>query len=849
MTGLERGHDNRYLRRSLVNGSFQESFNALVTSNGTTVTLTLTNTGGDNFLTMSFSDAISQFDVTSATIALTAGSDSSPTVNYIYVLQSDKTQMTKSTSDWPTAEHIKIAYLLVQSATGVQTDSGAYVNHNWNDHLQDTNNIGHIIHLGERERATAAQWFKGVSGNGTDGYLTPTAGNVELKLTSGVIYQMHRHDFPAFDTSSGNEVLVKNWSGDAFHRITNLYDITADSTGATIGNNKYFNLILWGVGNEENTFHPMMVNLPGGFYNTQAAAEQDIDAVDDFIIPREFDLDSTTGFLIARITIQMKTGGGTWVVKSTVDLRGNTPNTASGGVGSVISEFHDNAFIIVDEADESKELAFDVGTNVSTGTTRTLKIADENGTIAIAEGAYHDGFSDFVANEHIDHSGVSITAGSGISGGGDLTTTRTLDLDINSLSVATIAAGDFVPFWDITATATNKKVTFANFEGTLDHGNLAGLADDDHTQYILVGGTRAFTGEQSMGTNKLTNVLDPTANQDVATKKYVDDNDFWDRTGTILSPKTAGDDISLQFGDFVSEQNPDAVNAIRMKATSSDADIVIGDGTGYFNVWNVTDANPTDNIFNVRNNGDVVITGHLDMSTNKILNVVDPTSNQEAATKKYVDDKNVETFPTAIADKNIPYSNGTVLVSSANFVFDDGVDPGKLGIGIGIPTDTLDVNGGARIRTNLGIGAVGNSAIWIEQSNPILQWINTAGTVGKKGIRLAYDNDRLTFQRTNDTGTFEANYLALDQDTGRMSLGTLNTTAMMSIDQSDGSAAIPVLFLDQGDPSEEMIEFATTIGTGNAIEAVGGKSLTTTHFIKVTIPGGLTRYIPVGTIA
>lgn len=47
-------------------------------------------------------------------------------------------------------------------------------------------------------------------------------------------------------------------------------------------------------------------------------------------------------------------------------------------------------------------------------------------------------------------------------------------------------------------------------EGAIDHGSLAGLADDDHTQYILVAGTRAFTGDQSMGSNNLTNVADPT---------------------------------------------------------------------------------------------------------------------------------------------------------------------------------------------------------------------------------------------------------------------------------------------------------------------------------------------------
>src|SRR3990167_5475796 len=33
----------------------------------------------------------------------------------------------------------------------------------------------------------------------------------------------------------------------------------------------------------------------------------------------------------------------------------------------------------------------------------------------------------------------------------------------------------------------------------VDHGGLGGLADDDHTQYIRVDGTRAFLGSQSLG--------------------------------------------------------------------------------------------------------------------------------------------------------------------------------------------------------------------------------------------------------------------------------------------------------------------------------------------------------------
>ncbi len=76
-----------------------------------------------------------------------------------------------------------------------------------------------------------------------------------------------------------------------------------------------------------------------------------------------------------------------------------------------------------------------------------------------------------------------------------------------------------------------------------------------------------------------------------------------------------------------------------------------------------------------------------------------------------------------------------------------------------------------------------------------------------------------------------------------------NPSAQLHVNQSGAVAAQPPLLLNQVDVSEEMMELTTTIGVGNAIEAVGVKTLTTTHFIKVTLPGPLTRYIPVGTIA
>jgi hypothetical protein len=74
----------------------------------------------------------------------------------------------------------------------------------------------------------------------------------------------------------------------------------------------------------------------------------------------------------------------------------------------------------------------------------------------------HDALLGFVANEHIDHSTVSIIAGTGLTGGGDLTADRTLTVNA----------------------------------GAIDHGALGGLGDDDHSAvYPAYAQTESITGE------------------------------------------------------------------------------------------------------------------------------------------------------------------------------------------------------------------------------------------------------------------------------------------------------------------------------------------------------------------
>lgn len=77
----------------------------------------------------------------------------------------------------------------------------------------------------------------------------------------------------------------------------------------------------------------------------------------------------------------------------------------------------------------------------------------------------HDSLSGFVADEHVAHSGVTLTAGVGLSGGGDITASRTFDLDITELTEDTSPdeSADFLLSYD-TSAATHKKVKPSNLE-------------------------------------------------------------------------------------------------------------------------------------------------------------------------------------------------------------------------------------------------------------------------------------------------------------------------------------------------------------------------------------------------
>lgn len=83
-------------------------------------------------------------------------------------------------------------------------------------------------------------------------------------------------------------------------------------------------------------------------------------------------------------------------------------------------------------------------------------------TVFTSADVIHSSTGGYFGNEHIDHSTVTVTGGEGVAGGGDLTASRTLDLDVDGLSALSgtnVAAGDSAVVYDVDA-AAHKKIVY-----------------------------------------------------------------------------------------------------------------------------------------------------------------------------------------------------------------------------------------------------------------------------------------------------------------------------------------------------------------------------------------------------
>ena len=170
------------------------------------------------------------------------------------------------------------------------------------------------------------------------------------------------------------------------------------------------------------------------------------------------------------------------------------------------------------------------------------------------------------------------------------------------------------------------------------------------SRFLDRNGSRTMIGNLSMNNNKIIKVGAPTANDDAANKKYVDDksstttsrlsvdsNIDMKNTYRITNLKTPLDGKEPPTKDYVDNTFLDRDGSYPMKGNLN------MDNNRIFNLPAPNGGNqPTPLAFTdlkyVARDGSSTMTNNLNMDNKKIINLRPPTSNTDAATKKYVDD-------------------------------------------------------------------------------------------------------------------------------------------------------------------------------------------------------------------
>lgn len=114
-------------------------------------------------------------------------------------------------------------------------------------------------------------------------------------------------------------------------------------------------------------------------------------------------------------------GSSTQIPTFTVDAQGRLTAASTVSVSTSLSIAGETGTGSVDLIDSSLSVIGGTGI-VTSATGRQITVSTVDSEIV------HDNLSGFVANEHIDHSTVTITAGDGLTGGGDITTSRTINV-------------------------------------------------------------------------------------------------------------------------------------------------------------------------------------------------------------------------------------------------------------------------------------------------------------------------------------------------------------------------------------------------------------------------------------
>jgi len=248
-------------------------------------------------------------------------------------------------------------------------------------------------------------------------------------------------------------------------------------------------------------------------------------------------------------------------------LKFNGSTIGGGGMSNFILEDGDGTEVTIGDG---KEVKFVEGDGIDIDWTDVSDGSDGD-PYDLTFTVDHDAASNYVANEHIDHTSVSITAGDGLSGGGTIASTRTLNVDINGATdLGSPATGDELLIADADDNNNIKKADVASVVNLADHDALTNFVANEHINHTSVTLTAG---------DGLTGGGDISANRSFAVS--VDDS-------TI---EINSDSLRVKADGIGSDQiADDAINSEHYTDGSIDTAHIGDDQVTYAKIQNVTDA-------------------------------------------------------------------------------------------------------------------------------------------------------------------------------------------------------------------------------------------------------------------
>jgi hypothetical protein len=192
---------------------------------------------------------------------------------------------------------------------------------------------------------------------------------------------------------------------------------------------------------------------------------------------------------------------------------------------------------------------------------------------------------------------------------------------------------------------TPKLCQIASLTRNNNYATLTQLAN-----YVNKDGTTAMTGNLNLNTtNKIINLSAPTLSTDATNKNYVDTQD------NLLLPLSG---VRAMTGNLDM--------GVLNKITNLSAPVNLYDAT---NKTYVDTLNTNTNNILVNKNGTTAMTGNLNLNSNKIINLADPTLTADASTKNYTDTQDNLLLPLS----GVRAMTGNLNMGSTNRITNLGV--------------------------------------------------------------------------------------------------------------------------------------------------------------------------------